>query len=109
MKILFDQGTPVPLRNFLDQHEVFTAFELGWSQLTNGDLIQKAEAEGFELLITTDQNLKYQQDLESRAIGILVLSTTRWPWIREAKNQIVNCVDHFEPSTYLELSIPAMR
>jgi len=109
MKILFDQGTPVPLRAFLNAHEVSTAFELGWNQLTNGDLIKKAKAEKFDLLITTDQNLKYQQDLDSRSIGILVLSTTRWPWIREAKDLIVHQVDRFEPSAYLELSIPDPR
>ncbi len=60
MKILFDQGTPVRLRKLLSPHEVSTASELGWSQLTNGDLLSAAEREAFDLMITTDQNLRYQ-------------------------------------------------
>jgi hypothetical protein len=56
MKILFDQGTPVPLRHYLQSHEVTTAFELGWSTLSNGELLRPAEA-SFDLLITTDQQL----------------------------------------------------
>ena len=53
MRILFDQGTPVPLRRFLIGHQVSTAYEQGWSSVSNGDLIRLAELEGFELLITT--------------------------------------------------------
>ena len=56
MRILFDQGTPVPLRKYLDTHSVATAYELSWQELDNGALIAKAEADGFDLLITTDQN-----------------------------------------------------
>jgi hypothetical protein len=60
----------------LDGHVVATAYELGWSTLTNGDLILLAEKGGYELLITTDTNLRYQQNLQERAIAILVLTTT---------------------------------
>jgi len=63
MKILFDQGTPVPLRRSLSKHKVTTAFERGWGALRNGELLQAAEAEGFDALVTTDQNLQYQQNL----------------------------------------------
>jgi hypothetical protein len=56
MRILFDQGTPVPLRRCLSGHVVATAYELGWSTVTNGDLIRLAEQEGYELLITIDTN-----------------------------------------------------
>jgi hypothetical protein len=73
VRILFDQGTPVPLRSSLDGHLVPTAYELGWSTVTNGDLIRLAEQEGYELLITTDTNLRYQQNLRQRSIAILVL------------------------------------
>ena len=59
MRILFDQGTPVPLRNSLIGHAVQTAYELSWQELENGALIEAAESEGFDLLITTDQNLRY--------------------------------------------------
>ena len=81
MRILFDQGTPVPLRRFLTDHDVATAYERGWSCVTNGDLIRLAELNGFELLITTDTNLRYQQNLRGRSLTILVLTTTSWPRI----------------------------
>ncbi len=77
--MLFDQGTPVPLREFLKQHEVSTAFEHGWSKLKNGDLLDAAEKEGFAAIVTTDLNLKYQQNLKVRPLAIVVLSTTSWP------------------------------
>ena len=57
MKILFDQGTPVPLRKYLIDHSVTTAYEEGWSNLLNGDLLKAAESQGYQILITTDQNL----------------------------------------------------
>jgi predicted nuclease of predicted toxin-antitoxin system len=82
MKLLFDQGTPVPLRNHLPQHAVETAYERGWGGLTNGELLARAEAEGFDALITTDQSLRYQQNLADRKIGVVVLMTTSWPRIR---------------------------
>ena len=61
MKILFDQGAPAPLRRYLVGHSVDTAYERGWSDLRNGDLLARAEMDGYELLITTDQNMRYQQ------------------------------------------------
>ena len=64
MKILFDQGTPRPLRSFLPEHAVDTAAGRGWSELSNGELLDIAESEGYELLITTDQNIRHQQNLE---------------------------------------------
>jgi predicted nuclease of predicted toxin-antitoxin system len=82
MRILFDQGTPVPLRRMLHPHVIDTAFENGWEKLTNGDLIQQAENADYSCMITTDQNLKYQQNLSQRGIAILVLKTTSWPRIR---------------------------
>jgi len=66
VRILFDQGTPVPLRISLTQHEVSTTHERGWSKLRNGELLDAAEREGFELLVTTDSNLQYQQNLSAR-------------------------------------------
>ena len=60
MKLLFDQGTPVPLRRHLPEHSVATAYEAGWSGLSNGDLLTAAENAGYQILVTTDQNLRYQ-------------------------------------------------
>jgi len=106
MRILFDQGTPVPLRSFLSGHNVATAYERGWSAVTNGDLIRLAEQEGFELLITTDTNLRYQQNLQGRSLTILVLTTTSWPPIRLATGRIVAAIKGVEPGSSQELVIP---
>jgi hypothetical protein len=78
MQVLFDQGTPVPLRRYLAPHAVATVFEKGWSTLQNGELLTVAEREGFEVLVTTDQNLKHQQNLQERRLAIIVLMTTKW-------------------------------
>jgi hypothetical protein len=78
MRILFDQGTPVPLRRYLEGHQVDTAAERGWSDLGNGELLDQAEAEDYDVLVTTDRNIRYQQNLDNREIAILVLLTFRW-------------------------------
>ena len=106
MRILFDQGTPVPLRRSLTGHDVATAYELGWSTVTNGDLIRLAEQEGYELLISTDTNLRYQQNLKGRSIAILVLTTTSWPRIRQVTERIVAAIAMINRGSYEELLIP---
>ena len=106
MRILFDQGTPVPLRRSLSGHDVATAYELGWSTVTNGDLIRLAEQEGYELLITTDTNLRYQQNLKDRNLAILALTTTSWPRIRQVTDRIEATIALIETGGYEELSIP---
>ncbi|MEA5451008.1 hypothetical protein VB780_20690 [Leptolyngbya sp. CCNP1308] len=82
MRILFDQGSPVPLRCFLIGHEVVTAYEKDWAKLCDGELLDAAEVEGFEVFVTTDQNLQHQQNLSARKLAIVVLNTTSWPRIR---------------------------
>lgn len=107
MKILFDQGTPAPLRKALVAHFVETANERGWSDLQNGDLIAAAEAAGFEVFVTTDRNLKYQQNLTGRNLAIVVLLTTSWPRIRQALPMIVEAVDSATTGTYREVIVPS--
>ena len=107
MKILFDQGTPAPLRQILSGHDVSTAFERGWQVLQNGELLAAAEAAGFELLITTDQNLRYQQNLAARRLAIVVLSTTNWKRIRLHAALVADAVARIKTGDYVELSIPA--
>ena len=68
MLILFDNGTPAPLRHALKGHVVVEAIERGWDRLVNGELIAAAEAAGFELLLTTDKNIRYQQNLTGRLL-----------------------------------------
>lgn len=105
MKILFDQGTPVPLRQFLPDHDVSTAYEEGWSQLSNGALLQAAEAGGFQLLITTDQNLRFQQNLAEYQIAIAVILTTSWPRIRERASEISKMIAELDAGQYVEIRI----
>ncbi len=106
MKLLFDQGTPVPLRNHLPHHLVETAYEKGWSNLKNGDLLTRAEAEGFAVLITTDQNLRYQQNLSSRKISVVVLMTTNWLCIKNHTALVVQALDNAHPGSYTEILFP---
>jgi len=106
MRILFDQGTPVPLRSALTGHTVVTAFELGWHNLTNGDLLEAAEADDFEVLVTTDQRLKYQQNLAQRKIAVLVLTTTSWLRIRRDVSMVADAIDSLKAGKYRELIFP---
>ena len=106
MRVLFDQGTPAPLRHGLPLHAVETAFERGWSMLRNGELLQAAEAAGFEVLVTTDMNLQYQQNLTQRRIALVVLSTTSWPRIRAATDLVAGAVARCATERLIEVVIP---
>ena len=105
MKLLFDQGTPIPLRNHLPNHIVETAYEKGWDNLSNGDLLTHAETEGFDVLITTDQNLRYQQNLAGRRLALVVLQSTSWPRIRTQVAAIQTVLDTIVPGSYHEIAI----
>ncbi|NER92812.1 MAG: hypothetical protein F6J86_02970 [Symploca sp. SIO1B1] len=105
MKILFDQGTPVSLRRYLVEHSVTTAYEEGWSNLSNGDLLQAAEAKGYQLLLTTDQNLHYQQNLSQLTMGIVVLCSTSWPKIRLRVDEICETINTIAPGDYVEIKV----
>ena len=102
MRILFDQGTPVPLRRTLTSHQVSTAFEKGWANLENGDLLRAAEGQ-FDLFITTDQSLSHQQNLAGRRLAILVLPTTNWRQIRQHVSEIAAAVNAMQSGDYREL------
>ena len=106
MRVLFDQGTPAPLRGYLSRHQISTAYELGWGSLKNGELLEHAENEGFEVLVTTDQNLKYQQNLSTRRIAVIVLNTTSWPRIQIALPKIVAIIDGSTSNDYVEIAVP---
>ena len=103
MLVLFDQGTPAPLRHALAGHVVETAYERGWSNLKNGELIVAAESAGFEVFVTTDKNLKYQQNLGNRSMAIVVLQTTSWPRIQRALPQVVAAVEAASRGSYSEV------
>lgn len=109
MRILFDQGTPVPLRRHLTDHVTATAFEQGWSDLTNGNLLDQAEQAGFELLVTTDSNLRYQQNLHERRIAIIVLLSASWPRIQNSISTIQAAVVRASAGSYEKIEIPFNR
>jgi len=92
VKILFDHCTPAPLRRHLVGHIVDTANELGWNRLRNGNLLDRAEQGGYDLLITTDQNMRYQQNLSRRRLAVLLLLNNSWPRIQNHVDAIAEAV-----------------
>ena len=106
MRILFDHVTPAPLIASLKGHAVTKAKDAGWDRLSNGDLLAEAERNGFELLLTADKNMRYQQNLKGRMIAILVLSTPQWPVVRLHLEKIAAAVDAATPGSYSEIKIP---
>ena len=103
MKILFDQGTPVPIRDHLTGHAVDTAFERGWSDLGNGDLLDRAEQEDYKVLVTTDQNLRHHLNLSGRRLAIVVLLTTSWPRIQRDVHRVGDEIALVSPGDYREV------
>ncbi len=104
MKVLLDACVPRPLRKFLPDHTVHTAQEMGWGQLKNGALLKEAESQ-FDAMITTDQNLKYQQNVTGRKLAILVLLTNDWPTIRAKATEISAKVATLKPGDFGELDL----
>jgi hypothetical protein len=106
MLILFDNGTPAPLRHALKGHIIVEAFERGWDTLKNGKLLAVAEAAGFELLLTTDKNVRYQQNLAGRKIAFVELGNSQWPIVRRYVERVIVAVNAASPGTYTEVEIP---
>jgi glutamate racemase len=106
MLVLFDQGTPVPIANSLLGHSVKTARQLGWDTLANGELLRAAEEAGFDVLLTTDKNLAYQQNLKDRKLAIVVLGRNRWSLIRAVLPQIAAAVNGADPGSYVIVDVP---
>ena len=102
MKILLDACVPRPLRNFLSDHTVRTAQEMGWGKLKNGDLLQAAESE-FQAFLTSDQNLKYQQNITGRKLALLVLPTNDWPTLKRLGEKIAIATAALMPGDFVEL------
>jgi hypothetical protein len=106
MKILFDNGTPNTIARSLIGHQVTFARQIGWHELGNGELIQRAEHAGYELLLSTDKNIRYQQDQSERRIALVVLGNSQWPMVRLHLDQIVTAVNSSLPGSYTEVEIP---
>jgi hypothetical protein len=105
-RILLDQNAPLGLRRSLSPHEVVAARQMSWSKLTNGDLIQAAEADGFDILIICDRNIPYQQNLSGRRIALIEMTTGAWHVVRNHLDQIVAAVDAATPGSYTTVTIP---
>ena len=106
MLILFDNGTPAPLRHALKGHVVVEAIERGWDRLVNGELIAAAEAAGFELLLTTDKNMRYQQNLKDRKIAFVIIGNQQWPTLRRHVDRVVAAVNAATRGSVTEVDIP---
>ncbi len=106
-RLLFDRNTPRRLRHALTGCEVKTAFETGWSRLANGDLIEAAERAGFDVMVTCDQNIGYQQNLEGRRLALVVLDTDRWASIRDQFDRVVEAVGNARLGSYQTETIVA--
>ena len=109
MKIILDESVPKKLRLLIEgNHMVVTAWFQGWDGLKNGALLDAAEEAGFDLFITADQELGYQQNLSGRKMAILVLSTNNWSYVKASIGKIMAAIDATAPSSYTEVEIPEL-
>jgi hypothetical protein len=107
MLVLFDNGTPRTLARYLiDHHTVTEARARGWADLENGELLNAAESAGFEVLVTTDKNLRYQQNMEARKIAIVVLGLGRWSLIKTHVVRVIAAVNEARVGSFVEVEIP---
>jgi hypothetical protein len=106
MKILFDNGTPNPIARSLTGHEITFARRIGWHELENGELIQRAEEAGYEVLLSTDKNIRYQQNLSGRKIALVILGNQQWPLVRLHLDKIAAAVNAATPGSFTEVEIP---
>ncbi len=103
MKVLFDHNLPHKLRTeltTLSQHKIATASYMGWRELKNGELLQMAEEDGFDVFVTGDQTLVHEQNLTGRRLAILTLSSNNWPIIKGYVRQILKAIDNAAPGSF---------
>ena len=107
MLILFDHVTPQGIARALGGHTVVRARDRGWDALSNGDLLREAERAGFDVLVTADKNMAYQQNLRGRRIALVVLSTPQWPIVKLHLEKITAAVTTVTPGAYVEVELSA--
>jgi len=106
MNIILDESTPQKLRLIIQgNHKVVTTWFQGWSGMKNGALLEAAEEAGFDLFITADQSLGYQQNLTGRKIALVVLSTNNWDLVRSNIAAIMTAIDAATPGSFAEVEI----
>ena len=107
MRVLFDKNVPVGIRGFLSTHEVRTVVEMEWpEQLANGELLTMAEQAGFDVMVTSDQNIPYQQNLTARKLALVILGSNIWPIVRQYGPVIAARVDDAKPGEYYFIEMP---
>jgi hypothetical protein len=106
MRILFDNGTPRGVAAALSGHIVEEARSRGWDTLRNGELLDAAQAAGFDVFVTTDRNIRYQQNLIGRRIAVVVLGRGRWRLIRGKLPEIAAAIVTATPGSLTEVEIP---
>ena len=109
MRILFDKNVPVGVRRFLSGHDVHTFAEMQWHpQLENGEILKAGEASGFDVMVTSDQNIRYQQNLTGRKLALVVLGSNIWRIVREYEAEIAAKVAAALPgsSAFIEMPLP---
>jgi hypothetical protein len=112
LRILFDKNVPVGVRRFLTGHEVVTFMETGWPvQLENGELLRVAETVGFDVMVTSDQNIRYQQNLSGRKLALVVLGSNIWPVVSKHETVISEAVGAATAGSYrfIEMPLPPKR
>lgn len=100
---------PRPLASFLAKHTVNRSAELGWSELRNGDLLRAAEDQGFEGMVTADQNLAYQQNLKGRRLALVILPSGQWPKVKERLQEVIRAVNEALPGSFTQLKPNSFR
>jgi len=106
MRVLLDNGVPRGVARYLTSHSVEEARVRGWEELANGDLIDAAEQAGFEVMVTTDKNIRYQQNLKARKLSLIVLEHAQWPMVKLVVENIVDAVNAAAPGSYGEVAVP---
>ena len=109
MLVLFNHSTPAPLSSHLTDHSVTEARNRGWDRLSNGELLAEAERAGFDVLLTADKNMRYQQNLRGRRIALVVLSTPQWPVVRLHIGRIAAALNAATPGSYTEVDLLRFR
>ena len=105
MRILLDECVPWPMHKLLGLHYCSSVQAEGWGGIKNGELLQRAEGQ-FDLFITSDQNIRYQQNLSGRRIAILELSTNDINRIQSARILIEQALDNLQSNQFKRLDIP---
>jgi hypothetical protein len=106
-RIVFDKNVPVGVRHSLSEHEVYTFVEMSWHpQLENGELLKAAEAAGFDVMVTADQNIRYLQNLSGRKLALVVLGLNIWPIVRAHGTTMTAKADEAGPVSYSYTEMP---